>query len=339
MEARAAACRGTVGRHRLRNQRRASEESSARERPTRTARASSLGASTGGHGAASTSTAAGHGAASTTSSAGHGTATNGEAVTLVSAQAASSDGHGGDTAASSDGHEEEEPSEGHEAPHWEYTGDSGPEYWGDMAGFELCREGLQQSPIDINYSFPEDLRDIEFHYQPTPLEVLNNGHTIQANVAPGSAMVIDGEEYSLLQFHFHTPSENVVNHKAYAMEGHLVHQSAGGELAVLGVFFGVGPNNDALNAVWDVMPEEAGETVSVAAPFDLDGMLPEDRRTYRFDGSLTTPPCSEGVKWNVLVTPIQLSKAQVTLFDSIIGENARPVQPLNGRKVAEDITG
>ena len=119
------------------------------------------------------------------------------------------------------------------AVHWGYGGALGPENWGDIEGFELCREGLQQSPIDINYSFPEDLSDIEFHYRPSPLTVINNGHTIQANVEPGSSITIDGETYEMLQFHFHTPSENLVNHESYAMEGHLP-RGRPGSIATMG---------------------------------------------------------------------------------------------------------
>ena len=230
-------------------------------------------------------------------------------------------------------------SDAHGAVHWGCEGALGPENWGDIEGFELCREGLRQSPIDINYSFPEDLSEIEFHYRPSPLTVINNGHTIQANVEPGSSMTIDGETYELLQFHFHTPSENLVNHKSYAMEGHLVHKSNSGQLAVLSFFANRGPNNNALNPVWDVMPEKARYEAVVTTPFDVDELLPTDRRTFRFNGSLTTPPCSEGVKWYVLMVPIQVSASQVSLFIDIIGENARPVQPLNGRRVLEDITG
>ena len=313
-------------------------ETSTRERATRTPRSTS--SSSTSHTTTATShetapAASGHGEEAG-SSEGHGSAT------LVSANTSIADGHGASDTHShgaAAAHEESGSTE-HAGPvHWSYEGEYSPAKWGEIDGFEVCGVGLTQSPININYSFPTDVEDIDFNYGPSAFSVVNNGHTIQANLAEGNSITVDGEQYNLLQFHFHSPSENIVNNKPYAMEGHLVHANDHGELAVLAVLYGVGDNNDALDPVWNVLPKETGKTVEAHGQFDPNTLLPKDTRTFRFSGSLTTPPCSEGVRWNVLTTPVQASRAQVDLFHGIFGDNNRPVQPLNGREVTEDIIG
>lgn len=223
---------------------------------------------------------------------------------------------------------------GHSA-HWGYEGHSGPEHWAEMGKENtVCGSGTRQSPIDIATATSANLEPIQFNYGASMLEILNNGHTIQVNHGKGSTITVDGEKYDLLQFHFHAPSENTVDGKPYDMEMHLVHKNAKGQLAVVGVFMKAGAENAVLAKAWDHMPAHAGKPEQVASvsiiPADL---LPANRSYSRFDGSLTTPPCSEGVKWFVMKDAIEVSAAQVQKFAKVVGANARPIQPLNGRAV------
>ena len=219
--------------------------------------------------------------------------------------------------------------------HWGYEGHEGPAHWAEMSKeFATCGSGSRQSPIDIDMTISADLQPIQFDYKTVKLEILNNGHTIQVNRGQGSSITVDGEKYDLLQFHFHTPSENTVGGKPYDMEMHLVHKSAKGQLAVVGVFLKAGKDNAVLAKAWEHMPSHAGHKEQVASvSLNAADLLPADRSYNRFNGSLTTPPCSEGVKWFVMKQPIEVSAAQVQAFAKVIGHNARPVQPLNDRFV------
>lgn len=166
---------------------------------------------------------------------------------------------------------------------------------------------------------------------------INNGHTIQINYAGADTLTIGNDSYALVQYHFHDPSEHTVNGKHSPMEMHLVHQSAAGKLAVVGVLIDEGAHNKAFDPVWANLPKQKGmETHYSAVTVDVDGLLPAVRTSYRYDGSLTTPPCSEGVSWIVMSTPIQLSAAQIGVFMQLIRDNNRPTQPLNGRGVITD---
>lgn len=218
--------------------------------------------------------------------------------------------------------------------HWGHTGATGPEKWGDLSEeFATCKTGKSQSPIDLKGAIDENLPKISFNYKAVPLKVLNNGHTIQVDQQGGGTAKIDGKEYNLLQFHFHAPSEHTVSGKSYPMEFHLVHKNAEGRLAVVGVFIKEGKENPALKAAWENMPDKGGVEKAVAsANFNSADILPKDKDGFhRYEGSLTTPPCSEGVLWTVLKEPIEMSKAQIDKFKSLMHENARPVQPLHGR--------
>lgn len=220
--------------------------------------------------------------------------------------------------------------------HWAYTGAAGPEHWGGLlSGFSDCSAGMIQSPVDIGQTVEISTGGLEFHYKNSPLKVVNNGHTIQANQTPGSFVVIGGAAYELLQFHFHSPSENTVRGAAYPMEVHLVHRSAQGELAVVGVLLAEGAASPLVQAVWDGIPHETGHENVTGRTIQAESLLPANRSFYHFEGSLTTPPCSEGVKWYVMKTPVTVSSGQVARFLSIIGPNARPTRPLNGRVVFE----
>jgi carbonic anhydrase len=201
--------------------------------------------------------------------------------------------------------------------------------------YSLCGSGKEQSPINISGATTADLPTIQFDYKPGSLEILNNGHTIQVNRTAGSSITVAGEKYELLQFHFHTPSENTVNGDHFPMEMHLVHKNAKGQLAVVGVFSKAGAKNTVLDKAWSHMPNHPGDKIKVASvSINAADLLPADRSYYRFAGSLTTPPCSEGVKWMVMKNPTEASKAQIAKFTDVIGVNARPVQAINSRTLA-----
>lgn len=219
-------------------------------------------------------------------------------------------------------------------PHWDYqnTGHSGPAHWGDLEeGFAGCKLGKVQSPIDIRGAKKAKLEPIGFNYAAGPAEVVNNGHTVQVNLAAGGSIKLHNTEYKLLQFHFHTPSEEKVNGQSYPLVAHFVHKNDAGKLAVVAVLFKEGAANGPLKAVFDSLPAKAGETKALDGGLDPAAILPAQRGYYAYRGSLTTPPCSEGVRWQVLKDSVTLSPAQLSAFQKLYPMNARPVQPLNGR--------
>lgn len=224
-------------------------------------------------------------------------------------------------------------SEGHGAASWTYDGDTGPRHWGEMsAGNRVCSLGFQQSPIDLRDATPADPGQIQLHYQPTTLRVVNNGHTIQCNTDPGSTMILDGDHFRLLQFHFHHPSEHAIDGRRFDLEAHFVHINDDGMLAVLGVFIEPGGENDLLAPIWTHMPKSAGAERRVSSvTIEPDLLLPLDRRYFRYLGSLTTPPCSEKVIWSVFSQPVQASTSQVRQFAGLFDMNARPLQGLHRR--------
>jgi len=222
------------------------------------------------------------------------------------------------------------------AAHWAYEGEGGPQNWATLdAKYSACSDGKNQSPIDISPVTITSLSDIEFNYQESPLEIKNNGHTIQVNYAPGSSITVAGKQYELLQYHFHSPSEHTIGGKAYDMVAHLVHKAADGQLGVIGVVFSAGDKvNSAVSKLWLNMPEKAGVTTKVTGvKVNAADLLPVDYTYFNYSGSLTTPPCSEGVNWMVMATPNSVSEAQVEQFTNLFPLSARPVQPLNGRMV------
>ena len=223
-----------------------------------------------------------------------------------------------------------------DAPHWTYEGSTGPSHWGDLADeFIACKAGTSQSPIDILGSIQAQPASIQFGYHDSPLRILNNGHTLQINYDPGSSITIGHDQYELLQFHFHTPSEHQVSAHNFPMEGHLVHKDTNDRLAVVGVFIEEGHSNPFFQALVDNLPHNAGqEDVISSVHLNAEDMLPHDRDIYTYSGSLTTPPCSEGVSWNVMSTPIEMSGEQIAAFSAIMGHNNRPVQALNDRAIS-----
>ena len=223
--------------------------------------------------------------------------------------------------------------------HWGYDGPQGPQTWGQLRpDFNLCARGTRQSPIaiDSNTTLLGPAEPIQFNYGPSSGTVINNGHTIQVDVAGENAIAVRGSRYRLVQFHFHAPSEEQINGQRYPMVAHLVHRNDDGQLAVVAVLLQEGPPNPVIDKVWTYMPLDAADRVRMPRDaLNLLALLPADQRYYQFMGSLTTPPCSEGVLWMVLKQPMSISRAQMRLFTQLYSHNARPLQPLNGRVVRE----
>lgn len=221
------------------------------------------------------------------------------------------------------------------APHWDYRGPHGTAHWADIdPAYESCARGHAQSPIDIRNAKAAQLAPLEFSYGPVAPEIVNNGHTIQVNVPKGQSLRVGGHAYELVQFHFHTPSEERVEGKPSAMVAHFVHRDAEGKLAVVAVLIQPGKGNTGFDTVLAHLPQRAGQTVSVdGLELDLAALLPARRRYWEFEGSLTTPPCSEGVRWMVLTQPVTVSPEAIRNLRRLYPANARPVQPLNGRVV------
>ena len=217
---------------------------------------------------------------------------------------------------------------------WGYEGEDGPSRWGRLSPeFALCDEGSAQSPIDIRDAIRVELVEIEFQYGEFTGGIVNNGHTIQVDVDPGSSIIYNGITYDLLQFHFHSPSEHTIDGEAAPMELHLVHKDRHSDaLAVVGVLI---EEAEAANAAYapvlDAMPSEIGAPEALEGPLDLVALLPETRGYYTYQGSLTTPPCSEIVRWLLLDTPVALSVEQLAAYSKLYSGNARPVQPLGQR--------
>ncbi|HEY9653164.1 MAG TPA: carbonic anhydrase family protein [Coleofasciculaceae cyanobacterium] len=226
------------------------------------------------------------------------------------------------------------------SPDFSYGGDKNPTRWYQLdPSWETCRTGNEQSPIDLKSSLLGSIlsppANIQFNYQSviSPL-VQNNGHTIQVNypLPSNSTMTVDGKTYKLVQFHLHTPSEHWVNGKAAALELHLVHQDDQGKLAVVGVFLEKGTANTTLQTVLDNMPLQEGTNMA-SGSINASSFLPADKSYYGYSGSLTTPPCSQGVKWIVLKNPITASEAQINAFTNLYQVNARPIQDLDLRGI------
>jgi carbonic anhydrase len=220
--------------------------------------------------------------------------------------------------------------------HWDYVGKHGTKAWGNLEpDYALCKLGKNQSPINIQDKQAKKtaLPALAFHYVPETGEVVNNGHTIQVNVAAGSSIGLDDGEYQLVQFHFHTPSEEKINGKPFPMEAHFVHKNEAGKLAVVAVLLKEGKENATLKEVFENMPAKPETTQPLKNPIQLADLLPAQQGYYHYMGSLTTPPCSEDVSWQVLKQPVEISKAQLKAFHKLYRMNARPVQALNGRKL------
>ena len=258
-------------------------------------------------------------------------------------QVATTPSHGEEAKEEETGHgaaAEEEEKGGHGVK-WGYEGKTGPSRWAKLSkDYRLCGIGETQSPIDISQISGASVEPIAFDYNLTPLEIVHNGHTVQVNYRPGSGITVDGKRYELLQFHFHSPSEHSVAGRQAAMEVHFVHQSADGELAVVGALIEVGEENMALREPWAIMPKKAGKPrLEERALINDRDLLPRDTGYYRYMGSLTTPPCSEGVNWYLLTQPISASMEQVRKFTAAVDANNRPTQAINNRLVLAPLAG
>ena len=220
--------------------------------------------------------------------------------------------------------------------HWAYEGRGGPENWGKLGPEnKLCDTGTRQSPIDIREGIRVDLTPIVFSYRPSHFRIIDNGHTIQASMSDNRITVL-GKDYELLQLHFHRPSEERVNGRNFDMVAHLVHKSFDGKLAVVAVLMERGSENPFIQTLWNYLPLERNQDVfPPGVPVDLNQLLPAKREYFTYMGSLTTPPCSEGVLWLVMQNPIQVSPEQIGIFSRLYPNNARPVQPTNGRLIKE----
>jgi carbonic anhydrase len=220
---------------------------------------------------------------------------------------------------------------------WTYSGAEGPKSWGSLKpDYQTCKLGHQQSPINIKNTKKESLPPIQFDYKPAPLKIVNNGHSIQVDYAPGSFITVGDKKYQLKQFHFHHPSEEHIDGKGFDMVVHLVHADSDGKLAVVAILLEKGSANAMLAKIWDHLPKSEGpESEIPGVDVNPSAFLPSETGYYTFPGSLTTPPCSEAVTWFVLKSPSTVSKEQIEAFAKIYPHDARPIQPTNGRVIAE----
>ena len=220
-----------------------------------------------------------------------------------------------------------------QAAEWSYEGENGADNWGKH--FATCGEGVNQTPINIKGTVKAELSPLQIDYQGKVREVINNGHTVQANVEGKNQLVIDGDTFELQQFHFHTPSENYIGGKQFPLEVHFVHANADGQLAVIAAMFKTGPRgNEAFNTLLAKVPEK-DQIQPLQDDLNPADLLPREREYFRFNGSLTTPPCSEGVRWFVMREAQAGTEQQIDSLHQVMGDNARPLQPLNARVVLE----
>jgi len=222
------------------------------------------------------------------------------------------------------------------ASEWTYTGEHGPAHWAEINPEYSACAGKSQSPINLTGFEDIDLADLKFNYQAGTTDFLNNGHTTKVSYQAGSTIEVDGKSFELKQFHFHAPSENHINGQSFPMEMHLVHKNTDGSAAVVALMFIPGEKNTFIEQLWANMPQKTGDKNSLKTALNVNDLLPKNRDYYRFAGSLTTPPCSEGLHWLVLKNPVHISQEQWKTFAKIIGSpNNRPIQALNGRKIQE----
>lgn len=226
--------------------------------------------------------------------------------------------------------------------HWSYSGDTGPEHWGSLSpDWAACADGSAQSPIDLGKTTPKPMTNLAFRYLPLRAVVVDNGHTIEtvpASEVATNRLLLGSQSYDLLQFHYHAPSEHTINGKTYPLEFHFVHKSSDGTLAVVGVFVKKGP---AAGPAWQAIirrlaASDSESSSGVVRNLNWNSLLPTNQQTIRYAGSLTTPGCAEGVKWNVMNHAITMSAAQIKQFTDQYSGNVRPVQPINGRNIHLD---
>ncbi len=221
-----------------------------------------------------------------------------------------------------------------QASGWGYEGEYGPEHWGSVS--KTCAQGVNQSPIDVTAGAKANLEPLKFNYTGKVTALTNNGHSLQATVTGDNTLTVDGDVFELKQFHFHTPSENLVNHNQFPLEAHFVHADKDGNLAVVSVMYEIGDKNAELEKLTATLPTREN-TQQLATSFNVNDMLPSSvEKYYRFNGSLTTPPCTEGVRWFVIKQTGTLSEVQEKALKGMMGHNNRPVQGTNARFVIEN---
>lgn len=220
--------------------------------------------------------------------------------------------------------------------HWSYEGEGGPLSWGKLSPANAkCDLGERQSPIDIRDGIRVDLDPLTFDYKSSQFSVIDNGHTIQVNMGAGNYINVSGRSYGLVQFHFHKPSEERINGRGSEMVVHLVHKDGEGKLAVVAVLIERGKAHPLIQSVWNNLPLEKNEAVNALSNMDLSQLLPKGREYYTYMGSLTTPPCSEGVLWLVMKETIEMAPEQLSIFSRLYPMNARPIQKHAGRLIKE----
>jgi carbonic anhydrase len=220
--------------------------------------------------------------------------------------------------------------------HWSYEGEAGPQAWHQLKPeYDKCGSGTRQSPIDIRDGIRVDMDPVQFEYRASAFRVIDNGHTVQVNVARGNFIDVMGRRFELQQFHFHRPSEERIDGRQFDMVAHLVHKDLEGRLAVVAVLLERGGAHALVQTVWNNLPLEKGEELSARATIDLNQLLPKDPRYFTYMGSLTTPPCSEGVLWMVMQQPVNVSSEQIGVFSRLYPMNARPLQQASGRLIKQ----
>jgi carbonic anhydrase len=219
--------------------------------------------------------------------------------------------------------------------HWSYTGDTGPQRWAELSpDYAACGIGVNQSPVDVIDTVDAQLVPLEFDYRSHSIDIVNNGHTLQINAEPGSTLKIRSETFRFEQLHFHSPSEHRIDGELFPLEAHLVHRDERGFLAVVAVLFREGAWNEELESIGKVAPE-AGHSAPLDRDFETLALHRNHRSYYRYNGSLTTPPCTEGVRWYILKTAETISQEQADNYVGLIGKDARGPQPLNARLILE----
>ncbi len=221
---------------------------------------------------------------------------------------------------------------------WDYQGEVGPAHWAQLKPeFATCASGQRQSPIDIRDGIAVELEPVRFDYRASGFAVLDTGHSVQADIAQGNSIEVMGRRYELQHLHFHRPSEERINGRQFEMSAHLVHQDAEGRLAVVAVVFERGVAQPVVQQVWNNLPLEKRQPLRASQPLDPTALLPAERGYYTYMGSLTTPPCTEGVLWMVMQQPLQVSAAQIAILSRLYPGNARPVQQTAGRLIKQSM--
>lgn len=217
--------------------------------------------------------------------------------------------------------------------HWGYQGESAPDKWYTLEpNFATCKIGNEQSPIDI-VDAKDAKASLTISYGESPVKIINNGHTIQLNYVGKGFIVSNGNTYKLVQMHWHSDSEHSIGGKKFPLEVHLLHKSDDGKLAIIGILFKEGAENTFLKKVWTELPATESPEIEVKANYNPNELFPKQRAYFQYSGSLTTPPCLEGVEWYVIKEPMTASKEQIAQFKAIFSNNARPVQPINAREL------